>query len=51
MSATAISTLESSIRAMTPDEAARSAAAKHRKEIEEWLMYDLDIIRMRETGS
>lgn len=51
MSATAISTLESLIRAMTPDEAARSAAAKHRKEIEEWLMYDLDIIRMRETGS
>jgi len=36
---------------MTPDAAARSAAAKHRKEIEEWLMYDLGIIRMRETGS
>jgi len=36
---------------MTPDAAARSAAAKHRKEIEEWLMYDLDIIHMRETGS
>ena len=36
---------------MTPDEAARSAAAKRRKEIEEWLMYDLGIIRMRETGS
>ena len=51
MSVTAISTLESLIRRMTPDAAARSAAAKHRKEIEEWLMYDLGIIRMRETGS
>lgn len=51
MSVTAISELESLIRTMTPDAAARSAAAKHRKEIEEWLMYDLDIIHMRETGS
>lgn len=51
MSVTAISTLESLIRRMTPDAAARSAAAKHRKEIEECLMYDLGIIRMRETGS
>ena len=51
MSVTASSTLESLIRTMTPDAVARSAAAKHRKEIEEWLMYDLDIIHMRETGS
>ena len=51
MSVTAISALESLIRTMTPDAAARSAAAKHRKEIEEWLMYDLGIIHMRETGS
>lgn len=51
MNVTAISMLESLIRTMTPDAVARSAAAKHRKEIEEWLMYDLDIIRMRETGS
>lgn len=51
MNVTAISMLESLIRTMTPDAAARSAAAKHRKEIEEWLMYDLGIIRMRETGS
>lgn len=51
MSATALSTLESLIRRMTPDEAARTAAAKHRKEIEDWLTSDLGIIRMRETGS
>lgn len=43
--------LESLIRTMTPDEAARTAAAKHRKEIEDWLSFDLKIIRMRETGS
>lgn len=36
---------------MTPDESARTAAAKHRKEIEDWLTSDLGIIRMRETGS
>src|SRR5699024_9437178 len=36
---------------MTPDEAARTAAARHRKEIEDWLTTDLGIIRMRETGS
>ena len=51
MSTTALSTLESLIRTMTPDEAARTAAAKHRKEIEDWLTSDLGIIRMRETGS
>lgn len=43
--------LESLIRTMTPDEGARTAAAKHRKEIEDWLTSDLGIIRMRETGS
>ncbi|WP_143709885.1 nucleotidyltransferase domain-containing protein [Kocuria flava] len=43
--------MESLIRTMTPDEAARTAAAKHRKEIEDWLTSDLGIIRMRETGS
>ena len=46
MSATAASMLESLIRTMTPDEAARTAAAKHRKEIEDWLTSDLGIIRM-----
>lgn len=51
MSATAASMLESLIRVMTPDEAARAAAAKHRKEIEDWLTSDLGITRMRETGS
>ena len=51
MSATASSMLESLIRSMTPNEAARSDAAKHRKEIEEWLKIDLGILRMRETGS
>lgn len=51
MSATALSTLESLIRTMTPDEAARTAAAKHRKEIEDCLTSDLGIICMRETGS
>ena len=43
--------LESLIHSMTPDKAARSDAAKHRKEIEEWLKTDLGILRMRETGS
>ena len=43
--------LESLICSMTPDKAARSDAAKHRKEIEEWLKTDLGILRMRETGS
>jgi hypothetical protein len=51
MSATAASTLDSLIRAMTPDEAARTLAARHRGEIEDWLTSDLGIIRMRETGS
>lgn len=51
MSATASSMLESLIRSMTPNEAARSDAAKHRKKIEEWLKTDLGILRMRETGS
>lgn len=51
MNATASSALETLIRAMTPDEAARTAAARHREEIEDWLTSDLGIIRMRETGS
>lgn len=51
MSATVTSMLESLIRTMTPDGAARFTAAKHRKEIEDWLTSDLGIIRMRETGS
>lgn len=51
MSETASSMLESLICSMTPDKAARSDAAKHRKEIEEWLKTDLGILRMRETGS
>lgn len=51
MSATATSMLESLIRTMAPDEAARTAATKRRKEIEDWLTSDLGIIRMRETGS
>lgn len=51
MSATASSMLESLIRSMSPNEAARSDAAKHRKKIEEWLKTDLGILRMRETGS
>ena len=51
MSETASSMLESLIHSMTPDKAARSDAAKHRKEIEEWLKTDLGILRMRETGS
>lgn len=51
MSATANSNLESLIKAMTPDEAARTAAARHRKELEDWLTADVGIVRMRETGS
>lgn len=49
--ATADSTLVSIFRAMTPDEAARTAAATHRAAIEAWLRDDLEIIRLRETGS
>lgn len=49
--ATALSTLDSIIRDMTPDEAARRAASSHRAYIESWLEDDLDISRMRETGS
>lgn len=51
MSATAASMMESLIRAMTPGEEARIAAARHRKRIEDWLKKDLQIVRMRETGS
>lgn len=51
MSGTANSNLESLIKAMTPDESARTAAARHRKELEDWLTSDLRIVRMRETGS
>ncbi len=49
--ATGRSALASIIRAMTPDEEARSTAAGHRASIESWLEQDLKIIRMRETGS
>lgn len=49
--ATAESALRSIIRAMTPDEDARTAAARHRASIESWLEQDLKIVRMRETGS
>lgn len=51
MTETALSTLDSIIRDMTPDEDARRAAARHRDSIESWLEEDLKIIRMRETGS
>ncbi|GAB2755029.1 SMODS domain-containing nucleotidyltransferase [Sinomonas soli] len=51
MTATANSNLESLIRAMTPDEAKRMSAARHRKELEDWLTSDIAIVRMRETGS
>lgn len=51
MSGTANSNLESLVKAMTPDEAKRTAAARHRKELEDWLTADLGIVRMRETGS
>ena len=47
MSATTLSTLESLIHTMTPDEAVRTAAAKHRKETEDWLTSDLGIIRSK----
>lgn len=49
--ATAQSTLASIIKAMTPGEDARIAAASHRASIESWLESDLKIVRMRETGS
>lgn len=51
MSDTANSNLESLIKVTTPDEAKRTVAARHRKEVEDWLTSDLGIIRMRETGS
>lgn len=51
MSGTANSNLESLVKVMTPDEAKRTAAARHRKELEDWLTADLGIVRMRETGS
>lgn len=49
--ATANSTLISIFQALTPDEEARAAAARHRAELESWLKSDLKIVRMRETGS
>lgn len=49
--ATARSTLEAIVSAMTPSAEARAAASRHRQDIEDWLKADLDIIRMRETGS
>lgn len=45
------SALESLVRSLTPDDAARSAAARHREDVEAWLTKDLNIVRMRETGS
>lgn len=51
MTATVLSTLEGFIKTMTPDEDERSAAASHRASLEAWLKRDLEIIRMRETGS
>lgn len=48
---TAGSALESLIRTLTPDDSARSAAARHREDAETWLRNDLNIVRMRETGS
>ncbi|CAM3466885.1 nucleotidyltransferase domain-containing protein [Isoptericola cucumis] len=51
MTATAGSTLDSIIRDVTPDEDARSTAASHRASVESWLTQDLNIVRMRETGS
>ncbi|WP_273416762.1 nucleotidyltransferase domain-containing protein, partial [Corynebacterium appendicis] len=36
---------------MTPDVEARKKAASHRASLEDWLKRDLDIVRMRETGS
>jgi hypothetical protein len=49
--ATASAALESLIRTLTPDDSARSAAARHREYVESWLKSDLNIVRMRETGS
>lgn len=43
--------LEEILREVTPDEEARKTAASHRASLEEWLKQDLDIVRMRETGS
>lgn len=51
MTETANSNLRSLIRTMTPDEAQRAAAVRHREELEGWLTSDLGIVRMRETGS
>lgn len=48
---TAWGALDTIIKAMTPDADARSAASRHRSEVESWLKADLDIVRMRETGS
>lgn len=51
MTATALSTLDGLIKEMTPDEEARSTASSHRASLELWLRQDLEIMRMRETGS
>ncbi|MFZ2242989.1 MAG: nucleotidyltransferase [Gordonia amarae] len=48
---TARSVAEAVLKRVIPDEQARTAAARHRAEIEEWLTADLGIVRMRETGS
>lgn len=39
------------LKVVTPDESERSAAAGHRALLETWLRSDLNIVRMRETGS
>lgn len=49
--ATARTTLDALVATMTPSAEARATASRHRQEIEDWLTADLDIIRMRETGS
>lgn len=48
---TAQSVLLSVLKSVTPDDAARASAARHRASIEDWLERDVGIIRMRETGS
>lgn len=50
-SQTAQAFLDAVIQRVTPDEAGRSSASRHRGEIEDWLKRDLDIVLLRETGS
>lgn len=44
-------TLMSILKAVTPDDSERTVAASHRASLETWLKSDLNIVRMRETGS